>query len=322
MTGAENAPDDLAHFRDELLKKRRLEILDNRKPWPTRCDTNTRQGDLADQASGNNEVHIHLKLKQTDAKILRRSRRRSAARSRTAPTACAATAASRSRAARLERDSLDARLHHLQGEAEGVTSPTPSLPRRRPACAPPGGLPRSPGPAEPPRRRRDAHGRLRVQQHLPVRDRPRGDPRAVGARRGRRSRAPRCRRTSPTLAVPEGKGVAGERAILEDDAAHRPGVRRQVARRGSRDVRNARHRKMLDVDPRRSGRADAVLRAGAGRPRRPARPPDARRQHRRRRPAGPLDDLARRTPRAARRHRARAATWATAATISRPPSTC
>ena len=33
-------------------------------------DTNTRQGDLADQATGNNEVHIQLKLKQTDAKIL------------------------------------------------------------------------------------------------------------------------------------------------------------------------------------------------------------------------------------------------------------
>ena len=33
-------------------------------------DVNSRQGDLADQASGNNEVHIALKLKQTDAKIL------------------------------------------------------------------------------------------------------------------------------------------------------------------------------------------------------------------------------------------------------------
>ena len=30
----------------------------------------SRQGDLADQANGNNEVHIQLKLKQTDAKIL------------------------------------------------------------------------------------------------------------------------------------------------------------------------------------------------------------------------------------------------------------
>ena len=40
------------------------------KPLNASLDTNTRQGDLADQASGNNEVHIQLKLKQTDAKIL------------------------------------------------------------------------------------------------------------------------------------------------------------------------------------------------------------------------------------------------------------
>ena len=40
------------------------------KPLQTSMENNTRQGDLADQASGNNEVHIQLKLKQTDAKIL------------------------------------------------------------------------------------------------------------------------------------------------------------------------------------------------------------------------------------------------------------
>ena len=40
------------------------------KPLTTSAETNSRQGDLADQASGNNEVHIQLKLKQTDAKIL------------------------------------------------------------------------------------------------------------------------------------------------------------------------------------------------------------------------------------------------------------
>ena len=40
------------------------------KPLKASLETNTRQGDLADQASGNNEVHIQLKLKQTDAKIL------------------------------------------------------------------------------------------------------------------------------------------------------------------------------------------------------------------------------------------------------------
>ena len=61
---------DLTSFREELLQRRR-EILENQKPLATSMgDTNTRQGDLADQATGNNEVHIHLKLKQTDAKIL------------------------------------------------------------------------------------------------------------------------------------------------------------------------------------------------------------------------------------------------------------
>lgn len=70
VTAGENVPGDLAHFR-EILMKRRQEILDNQKPIAdSMIDTNTRQGDLADQANGNNEVHIHLKLKQTDAKIL------------------------------------------------------------------------------------------------------------------------------------------------------------------------------------------------------------------------------------------------------------
>ena len=60
-------------YRESLLKKR-SEILSSGggvKPLQeTMGDVNSRQGDLADQASGNNEVHIQLKLKQTDAKIL------------------------------------------------------------------------------------------------------------------------------------------------------------------------------------------------------------------------------------------------------------
>lgn len=60
-----------AIYKDNLLKKR-AEILAERvgKSLSTVMDNNTRQGDMADQASGNNEVHIQLKLKQTDAKIL------------------------------------------------------------------------------------------------------------------------------------------------------------------------------------------------------------------------------------------------------------
>src|ERR1043165_1351643 len=57
---------------DALLLKR-AELLGGNaaKPLQWTMENNSgRQGDMADQASGNNEVHIQLKLKQTDAKIL------------------------------------------------------------------------------------------------------------------------------------------------------------------------------------------------------------------------------------------------------------
>jgi DnaK suppressor protein len=62
----------LTKLKDELLRKRAdiLATSTGTRPLPESADVNSRQGDLADQASGNNEVHIALKLKQTDAKIL------------------------------------------------------------------------------------------------------------------------------------------------------------------------------------------------------------------------------------------------------------
>jgi RNA polymerase-binding protein DksA len=60
---------DVQHYKDALLHKR-AELLAAGGIKPLQPETNSRQGDLADQASGNNEVHIQLKLKQTDAKIL------------------------------------------------------------------------------------------------------------------------------------------------------------------------------------------------------------------------------------------------------------
>jgi len=62
---------DASVYREALLRKR-AEILAGGgiKPLQTSMETNTRQGDMADQASGNNEVHIQLKLRQVDAKIL------------------------------------------------------------------------------------------------------------------------------------------------------------------------------------------------------------------------------------------------------------
>ena len=63
---------DVQYYRDALVRKRD-EILSTGGMKPLQSETNSRQGDLADQASGNNEVHIQLKLKQTDAKILQAS---------------------------------------------------------------------------------------------------------------------------------------------------------------------------------------------------------------------------------------------------------
>ncbi len=69
----QSALTDVAPYREALLRKR-AEILSGgaaTKPiQQVGLENNSRQGDLADQASGNNEVHIQLKLKQTDAKIL------------------------------------------------------------------------------------------------------------------------------------------------------------------------------------------------------------------------------------------------------------
>lgn len=63
---------DASVYRDALLKKQ-AELLGGAasKPLQWTIESNTgRQGDMADQADGANEVHIQLKLKQTDAKIL------------------------------------------------------------------------------------------------------------------------------------------------------------------------------------------------------------------------------------------------------------
>jgi DnaK suppressor protein len=58
-------------YREALIHKK-AEILaaGGVRPLATAMENNSRQGDMADQADGNNEVHIQLKLKQTDAKIL------------------------------------------------------------------------------------------------------------------------------------------------------------------------------------------------------------------------------------------------------------
>jgi DnaK suppressor protein len=59
-------------YKDSLLKKKaELEQTAGLRPLQNSMEHNNgRQGDMADQAAGNNEVHIQLRLKQTDAKSL------------------------------------------------------------------------------------------------------------------------------------------------------------------------------------------------------------------------------------------------------------
>ncbi len=111
---------DLSPYKEALLRKRG-EILSaggGVKPLQT-TENNSRQGDLADQASGNNEVHIQLKLKQTDAKILQAIEealwRHGKGHLRRLPRLRRAD-----RAGPAQRHPLDPRLHHLQGKAKLV----------------------------------------------------------------------------------------------------------------------------------------------------------------------------------------------------------
>ena len=105
------------------------------------------------------------------------------------------------------------------------------------------------------------------------------------ARPGRRARREPCRETP----AHPGKGAdAAAVALIEAD--------RRVARSASSTsgvpridaLPNARHRTMLQRDPRGDARAQALLRPGARRPHRSARPPRRRRRHRRRRAGHPL----------------------------------
>jgi DnaK suppressor protein len=62
---------DVGYYREALLRKRAELLAEGAtRPLQTSMENNSRQGDLADQATGNNEVHIALKLRQTDSKIL------------------------------------------------------------------------------------------------------------------------------------------------------------------------------------------------------------------------------------------------------------
>mgnify|MGYP001026921937 CR=1 FL=1 len=61
---------DLKRFKAVLEEKRDAIMSSAKKPHWDNME-NTRHGDFVDQASDDNEVHVNIRLLQTDAKLLR-----------------------------------------------------------------------------------------------------------------------------------------------------------------------------------------------------------------------------------------------------------
>jgi DnaK suppressor protein len=61
---------DLKKFKAVLEQKRDVIVNSGKKPHWDNME-NTRHGDFVDQASDDNEVHVNIRLLQTDAKLLR-----------------------------------------------------------------------------------------------------------------------------------------------------------------------------------------------------------------------------------------------------------
>ena len=62
---------DLRRFRSILEEKRDSVVSSTGKKTHWENMENTRHGDFVDQASDDNEVHVNIRLRQTDAKLLR-----------------------------------------------------------------------------------------------------------------------------------------------------------------------------------------------------------------------------------------------------------
>ena len=163
-------------------------------PWTSTADRATGRSGQRQQRSPH-----PLKLKQTDAKILQ-AIEEALVRMERARTASAATAASPSRRA-ARSDSLDARLHHLQTEAE-LVKPCPSRPLLRSSTS---------DKLDAPAAARRGGAQVvasTTQQHVPVHHHPRGRASVRGSRprwpssaaRRTTSPSPRCRASARTKA--------------------------------------------------------------------------------------------------------------------------
>ena len=158
---------------------------------------------------------------------------------------------------------------------------------------------------------------VRREQHLPIHHQPRRRAAHLGGEGDRGAGRHRARCRPRRSAKPQGKAAAAALAVIEEDGRDaqafvdrwRPRIELMA---------NARHAKMLRVDPRRSPGAEAVLRAGAGGPHRPARAArGAPRAGARRSAPEPVDRVARRA-----RQQPRATGAPTSITPSRRCAAC
>ena len=230
---------DYAPYKDALLRKRG-EILSTGggvKPLPATIEVNSRQGDLADQASGNNEVHIQLKLKQTDAKILQAIEEALYRMEKGTYGICRDCG----------EEIAPARLMPFPGRASALPAKkNRARESHRTASAPARLLSGQADDKAAARGRGEARARLRFQQYLPVHHCEGGRAAELAARcdhrpgwrrstmyRSRRFKAPgRDRGSSPARSA---------RIAMRPSASSTPGGR------GSRRCRNARHRSLLRV---------------------------------------------------------------------------
>ena len=258
-------------YKDALLKKR-TEILGTGgiKPLQASMENNTRQGDMADQASGNNEVHIAAEA-EADRRQDPAGDRRSAVADRKGHLR---------HVPRLRRaDRAGAAATRSRGRASASPA-RKSRTRDRPAAAAPGILSREAGDAAAAPGRRAADRRNTTPT----------TPTSTSSTARRRS-CPGSPRRSPSWAAtvpatpaepvrrPRGQGRDAAARCFEEDARDAAGVRRALAAARRRDDQRA-SREDAARHPRRDPRAEALLRAGARRPARSARPA--------RRAAGPV----------------------------------
>ena len=198
-------------FKDALLKKR-TEILGTGgiKPLQASMENNTPPGRHG-RSGQRQQRSPHPAEAEADRREDPAGHRRGAAADRQGHLRHLPRLRRADRRGAAQRDSVDARLHHLQGKTELRDT-------HDAAPAPAGILPREAGAAAAAPGRARARRPVRRQQHLPVHHQPRRDAAVVAAARahGPRRALPTSRRRRPGTPTGKGEGRGAGQLVAED----------------------------------------------------------------------------------------------------------